>query len=67
MNKLDLRGYSLRGKKCCKTPKKTVPKLTLTLAITPYEVIGLSLVKISNVGIYFTDFLRDVMMKLRTI
>jgi hypothetical protein len=62
-----LRGYSLRGKKCCKTPKSTAPSLTLTLAITPYEVLGLALVKESNIGIYFADFLRDVMVRLRNI
>ena len=67
MNKLDSRGYSLRGRKCCKNPKATVPPMTFTLAVTPNEVIGLSFVVKANVAIYFTDFLREVMYKLREI
>ena len=67
MNKLDLRGYSLRGRKCTKNPKATVPPMTFTLAVTPQEVVGLSFVVKSNVGIFFADFLRDVMYKLREI
>ena len=39
--------------------------MTLTLAVTPEEVIGLSIVVNANLGIYFADFLRDVMYKLR--
>ena len=35
INKLDLRGYSLRGRKCTKLPKATIPAMTLTLAVTP--------------------------------
>lgn len=65
VNKLDLRGYSLRGRKCCKNPKATIPPMTFTLAVTPEEVIGLSFVVNANIGIYFADFLRDVMLKLR--
>jgi len=41
--------------------------MTFTLAITPEEVVGLSFVVKSNVSIYFTDFLREVMLKLREI
>ena len=41
--------------------------MTFTLAVTPYEVLGLSFVVKSNVGIYFADFLKDVMYKLRDI
>ena len=41
--------------------------MTFTLAITPEEVIGLSFVVNSNVGIFFADFLREVMRKLRNI
>ncbi len=67
MNKLDNRGYSLRGKKCCKNPKATVPSMTFTLAVTPYEVLGLSFVVKSNVGIFFADFLKGVMYKLREV
>ena len=62
VNKLDLRGYSLRGRKCCKTPKATVPSMSFTLAVTPEEVIGLSFVVKSNLGIYFADFIREVML-----
>ena len=39
--------------------------MTFTLAITPVEVIGLSFVVNSNIGIYVTDFIRDVMYRLR--
>ena len=67
INKLDLRGYSLRGRKCTKLPKATVPSMTLTLAATPYEIVGLSFVVNSNLAIYFTDFVRDLMFKLREI
>lgn len=65
INKLDEKGYSLRGQKCCKNIKATVPSMTFTLAITPEEVIGLSFVVNSNVGIYVADFIRDVMYILR--
>ena len=47
VNKLDLRGYSLRGHKCTKLPKATVPPMTFTLAVSPEEVIGLSFVVLS--------------------
>ena len=67
VNKLDNRGYSLRGKKCCKNPKATVPSMTFTLAVTPYEVLGLSFVVKSNVGVFFADFIKEVMYKLREI
>ena len=67
VNKLDLRGYSLRGHKCTKTPKATIPPMTLTLAVTPEEVVGLSFIVNSNVGIFFAEFLREVMLKLRKI
>ena len=39
--------------------------MTFTLAVTPEEVIGVSFVVNSNIGIYFADFIRDVMKKLR--
>ena len=67
VNKLDLKGYSIRGTKCCKTIKATVPSMTLTLAITPYEIIGLSFVVKSNLAIYFGDFMQDVCIKLREL
>jgi len=35
VNKLDQRGYALRGKKCTKNPKATIPPMTFTLAVTP--------------------------------
>ena len=41
--------------------------MTFTLAVTPYEVMGLSFVVKSNVGIFFADLIRDVMHKLREI
>ena len=65
MNTLDKWGYALRGSKCVKNVKATVPGLTLTVAVTPYEIIGLSFVANSNITIYVSDFIRDVMMKLR--
>ena len=67
INKLDNYGYSLRGNKCTKNPKATVPSMTFTLAVSPYEVVGLSFVVNANVGIYFAHFIRDVMQKLRKI
>lgn len=67
INKLDNYGYSLRGKKCTKNPKATVPSMTFTLAVSPYEVVGLSFVVHSNIGIFFADFLRDLMIKLREV
>ena len=39
--------------------------MTFTLAVTPFEVIGLSFVVKSNVAIYVADFLRELMLKLR--
>ena len=57
----------MRGRKCTKNPKATVPPMTFTLAVSPREVIGLSFVVNANVGIYFADFIRDVMQKLRKI
>ena len=48
-------------------PKATVPPMTFTLAVTPYEVLGLSFVVKSNIGTFFADFLKDVMYKLRDI
>ena len=65
VNKLDLRGYSLRGRKCCKNVKATVPSMTFTLAVSPNEVFGLSFVVKSNVGPFVADFIKDVMYKLR--
>lgn len=41
--------------------------MTFTLAVTPQEVVGLSFVVKSNVGIYFADFIRELMNKLRDI
>jgi len=41
--------------------------MTFTLAVTPQEVVGLSFVVNSNIGIYFADFVREVMLKLRNI
>ena len=67
INKYDSYGYSLRGRKCSKTLKATLPPMTLTLAVTPNKVMGLSFVTKSNVGIYFADFLREVMYKLRKL
>ena len=57
----------MRGRKCTKNPKATVPPMTLTLAVTPEEVVGLSFVVKGNIAIYFTDFVRDLMYKLREI
>jgi len=62
---LDLKGYALRGEKCIKTVKSTVPSMTITLAISPFEIIGLSFIVKANLGIYFSDFVKDVMLKLR--
>ena len=67
INKLDNYGYSLRGRKCTKNPKATVPPMTFTLSVSPYEVVGLSFVVNANVGIYFADFVREIMLKLREI
>jgi hypothetical protein len=39
--------------------------MTFTLAVSPEEVIGLSFVVYSNVGIYVSDFIRGVMYELR--
>ena len=64
-NRIDLKGYSIRGEKCCKIIKSTTPAITFTLAVTPEEVIGLSFVNHANIAIYFADFLRDVMKELR--
>ena len=41
--------------------------MTFTLGVSPYEVVALSFVVNSNIGIYFADFLRDIMTKLREI
>ena len=41
--------------------------MSFTLAVTPVQVIGLSFVVNSNLGIYFADFVRDLMYKLREI
>ena len=41
--------------------------MTFTLAVIPEEVVGLSFVVKSNLAIYVTDFLRELMMKLRNI
>ena len=65
VNKLDNYGFSIRGSKCVKNPKATLPPMTLTLAVTPEEVIGLSFVAKSNLAIYVADFIREVMLKLR--
>lgn len=65
INKLDLKGYSIRGTKCCKQVKATVPSMTLTLAVTPYEILGLSFVVKSNLAIYFGEFLQELTLKLR--
>ena len=39
--------------------------MTITLAVSPFEIIGCSFVVTSNLGIYFADFVRDVMLELR--
>ena len=39
--------------------------MTFTLCVTPEEIIGLSFVVRSNVGIFVTDFIRDVIYDLR--
>lgn len=39
--------------------------MTFTLAVSPDEIIGLSFVVHGNVGIFVTDFIRDVMNELR--
>ena len=39
--------------------------MTLTLAVTPYEILGLSFVVKSNLAIYFGEFLQEVTLKLR--
>lgn len=41
--------------------------MTFTLAVTPYEVMGLSFVVKANVGVFFADLIKDVMYKLREI
>ena len=41
--------------------------MTFTLAVTPEEIQGLSFVVNANVAIYFTDFVRELMNKLRQI
>ena len=41
--------------------------MTFTLAVSPYEVVGLSFIVNANVGIYFADFVRELMYKLREI
>ena len=41
--------------------------MTFTLATTPKEIVGLSFVVKSNLGIYVADFIRDLMYKLREI
>ena len=41
--------------------------MTLTLAVTPTEIVGLSFVVNSNIAIYVAGFLRDVMYKLREV
>ena len=41
--------------------------MTLTLAVSPYEVVGLSFVVNANIAIYFTDFVRELINKLREI
>ena len=39
--------------------------MTLTLAVTPYEIIGLSFTVHSNIAIYFADFMRTLLVELR--
>ena len=41
--------------------------MTFTLGVSPYEVVCLSFVVNLNLGIYFADLLRELMMKLRNI
>ena len=41
--------------------------MTLTLAVSPKEVVGLSFVVNSNIAIYVADFIRDLMLKLREV
>ena len=48
-----------------KNVKAIVPAMTLTVAVTPYEILGLSFVCNSNITIYVSDFIRDIMIKLR--
>ena len=45
--------------------KSTSPGLTLTVAVTPYEILGLSFVARSNIAIYFGEFMQEIMMKIR--
>lgn len=42
-----------------------MPSMTLTLACSPQEIYGLSFVVNSNLAIYFADFVRELMKKLR--
>jgi hypothetical protein len=64
-NRLDLYGYSLRNKKCLKNVKSCVPSLSLLLACTSSEIIGLAFVARSTLAIYFADFIEGVMKALR--
>ena len=41
--------------------------MTFTVAVTPTEIVGLSFVVNSNIAIYFTDFVRELINKLREI
>lgn len=41
--------------------------MTFTLAVSPKEIMGLSFVVKSNVDIFFADFVRDLMYKLREV
>ena len=60
-NRLDLYGYALRNKKCLKNVKSTIPSMSLLLACTSTEIIGLAFVVHSTLAIYFADFLEKVM------
>jgi hypothetical protein len=64
-NRLDFYGYSLRNKKCLKNVKSCTPALSLLLACTSSEIIGLAFVAKSTLAIYFADFIEGVMKALR--
>ena len=45
-----------------KNVKVIVPAMTLTVAVTPYEILGLSFVCNSNITIYVPELIKDVMI-----
>jgi len=58
-------GYSLRNTKWVKNIMWTSPHISITLVISPTEIIGMGFTVGSNVGVYFTELVRVVMYKLR--